>query len=115
VSRTGVKAGITPLVPKPLTSGAKAEGRFGKQDFGRHDCLAEQIEPSAQHDALPADREGRNTDFDDGVKPLGCSAIQFQHLGDLREHVVFAARLARAARCLQLFCAIVTSVPRTPA
>lgn len=26
-------AGITPLVPKPLTSGAKAEGRFGKQDF----------------------------------------------------------------------------------
>jgi Transposase DDE domain len=27
------KAGMTPLVPKPLTSGAKAEGRFGKQDF----------------------------------------------------------------------------------
>ena len=27
------QAGITPLVPKPLTSGAKAEGRFGKQDF----------------------------------------------------------------------------------
>ena len=27
------KIGITPLVPKPLTSGAKAEGRFGKQDF----------------------------------------------------------------------------------
>ena len=26
-------AGVTPLVPKPLTSGAKAEGRFGKQDF----------------------------------------------------------------------------------
>ena len=26
-------AGITPMVPKPLTSGAKAEGRFGKQDF----------------------------------------------------------------------------------
>ncbi len=24
---------MTPLVPKPLTSGAKAEGRFGKQDF----------------------------------------------------------------------------------
>ena len=22
-----------PIVPKPLTSGAKAEGRFGKQDF----------------------------------------------------------------------------------
>ena len=24
---------MTPLVPKPLTSGAKADGRFGKQDF----------------------------------------------------------------------------------
>jgi transposase len=27
------QAGITAYVPKPLTSGAKAEGRFGKQDF----------------------------------------------------------------------------------
>jgi transposase len=27
------KAGVTPIVPRPLTSGAKAEGRFGKQDF----------------------------------------------------------------------------------
>jgi len=26
-------AGVTPLVPKPLTSSAKADGRFGKQDF----------------------------------------------------------------------------------
>ena len=26
-------AGATPYVPKPLTSGAKADGRFGKQDF----------------------------------------------------------------------------------
>jgi transposase len=26
-------AGVTPIVPKPLTSGAKAAGRFGKQDF----------------------------------------------------------------------------------
>lgn len=25
--------GITPICPKPLTSGAKADGRFGKQDF----------------------------------------------------------------------------------
>ena len=25
--------GVTPFVPKPLTSAAKAEGRFGKQDF----------------------------------------------------------------------------------
>jgi transposase len=27
------RAGMTPLVPKPMTSGAKADGRFGKQDF----------------------------------------------------------------------------------
>ena len=27
------RAGITPFVPKPFTSGAKAAGRFGKQDF----------------------------------------------------------------------------------
>ena len=27
------RLGVTPYVPKPLTSGAKAEGRFGKQDF----------------------------------------------------------------------------------
>jgi hypothetical protein len=27
------RAGITPLVPKPLTSGGKAEGRFDKRDF----------------------------------------------------------------------------------
>ena len=27
------EAGITVTLPKPLTSGAKAKGRFGKQDF----------------------------------------------------------------------------------
>jgi transposase len=27
------QAGIAVTVPKPMTSGAKAEGRFGKQDF----------------------------------------------------------------------------------
>jgi transposase len=27
------RAGVTPLVPEPMTSGAKADGRFGKQDF----------------------------------------------------------------------------------
>jgi transposase len=26
-------SGVTPYVPKPLTSGAKADGRFDKQDF----------------------------------------------------------------------------------
>ena len=30
------EAGITPLVPKPDTSGARADGRFGKQDFVYH-------------------------------------------------------------------------------
>jgi hypothetical protein len=27
------EAGITPLVPKPMTSNARAEGRFSKLDF----------------------------------------------------------------------------------
>ena len=27
------QAGITPLVPKPLTSNSKADGRFDKRDF----------------------------------------------------------------------------------
>jgi hypothetical protein len=27
------QAGITVTLPKPMTSGAKAKGRFGKQDF----------------------------------------------------------------------------------
>ena len=31
--RACAQAGITTYVPKPLTSGSKAEGRFGKQDF----------------------------------------------------------------------------------
>jgi hypothetical protein len=30
------RGGITPSVPKTLTSGAKADGRFGKQDFVYH-------------------------------------------------------------------------------
>jgi transposase len=30
------EAGIVPILPKPLTSGAKAGGRFGKQDFLYH-------------------------------------------------------------------------------
>src|SRR5262249_45030733 len=29
-------AGVRPIVPKPLTSGAKADGRFGKHDFIYH-------------------------------------------------------------------------------
>ena len=32
-SRRATEAGITPLVPKPMTSNAKAEGRFSKADF----------------------------------------------------------------------------------
>lgn len=33
------QAGMTPLVPKPMTSGTKAEGRIGHQDF---DCISEE-------------------------------------------------------------------------
>jgi hypothetical protein len=27
------EGGVVPILPKPLTSGAKADGRWGKQDF----------------------------------------------------------------------------------
>jgi hypothetical protein len=43
------------------------------------------------------------------MEPLGHGAIRFLHLGDLREHVVFAVRLARtwsAARRLELLGAL---------
>jgi hypothetical protein len=30
------EAGMMPLVPKPMTSNAKAEGRFSKADFHLH-------------------------------------------------------------------------------
>ena len=46
------RAGITPFVPKPFTSGAKADGRFGKQDFAYipdrhvHRCPQASICPS---------------------------------------------------------------------
>ena len=36
------QAGITVTLPKPMTSGAKADGRFGKQDFVNH-ALVPQI------------------------------------------------------------------------
>jgi hypothetical protein len=32
-SRDISRLGVMPYVPKPLTSGSKAKGRFGKQDF----------------------------------------------------------------------------------
>ena len=43
------QAGMMPLLPKPLTSGAKADGRFGKQDFvhlperNTHRCPAGEV------------------------------------------------------------------------
>ena len=43
------KAGVTVTLPKPMTSGAKAEGRFGKQDFvylAAGQCLSLSRRPS---------------------------------------------------------------------
>src|SRR5512141_2620817 len=51
-------------------------------------------------------REAWRAGFDDRMEPLGHGAIRSRHLGDLRQHVAFPVRLARArtaARgCLQL-------------
>src|SRR5881397_1167686 len=41
-------------------------------------------------------REGWRAGFDNRMEPLGHGAIPFRHLGDLREHVAFPIRLARA-------------------
>jgi len=41
-------------------------------------------------------REGWRAGFDDGMEPLSHGAIRSRHLGDLREHVAFPVRLARA-------------------
>src|SRR5258706_8522455 len=41
-------------------------------------------------------RESGRAGLDDGVEPFGHGAIPFRHLGDLREHVAFPVRLARA-------------------
>src|SRR6266545_3837851 len=41
-------------------------------------------------------REGWRAAFDEGMEPLGHGAIRFWHLGDLREHLAFPVRLARA-------------------
>src|SRR5512135_3315366 len=48
------------------------------------------------HPVPGSGREGWRAGFDDGMEPLGHGAIRFRHLGDLREHVVFSVRLARA-------------------
>ena len=62
------EAGITAVCPKPLTSGAKAGGRFGKQDFvyqpgdrhlplpGRRDAHPALLQPRTRADAATAMR-----------------------------------------------------------
>lgn len=42
-------AGITVTLPKPMTSGAKAEGRLGKQDFAYIDSLDAYRCPAGEH------------------------------------------------------------------
>ncbi|MDR6926117.1 hypothetical protein J2Y56_002157 [Pseudomonas sp. BE134] len=51
------QAGITNFVPKPLTSGSKAEGRFGKQDFiyvaasdEEHEGVIDAMQARLEHD-----------------------------------------------------------------
>ena len=56
------EAGITVTLPKPLTSGAAAKGRFGKQDFtlcGRRRCLSL---PCRRALGLPLHQPGKGAD-----------------------------------------------------
>ena len=60
------ESGITVTLPKPMTSGAKAAGRFGKQDFvyvDRRRCLS-----------LPGRRDADLSLYDRGGRPLGTYA-----------------------------------------
>src|SRR5947209_7954065 len=47
-------------------------------------------------------RQGWRAGFDDGIEPLGQGAIPCRHLGDLRAHVTFPVRLARALAAARL-------------
>ena len=55
--------------------------------------------PSLAYAGIPyqsSRREDWRAGFDDGMEPLAHGAIQFRHLGDLREHGAFPVRLGRA-------------------
>jgi len=56
-------AGVTPIVPKPLTSGAKADGRFGKQDF------IYQPETDTGAGPLPNTKAGQRRNRDEPPRP----------------------------------------------
>ena len=66
--------GVTPILPRPLTSGAKADGRFGKQDFiyiaeqNAYRCPAGPV-ASPPHDH---DREGHDPASILGSRELHC-------------------------------------------
>src|SRR5919108_3164877 len=49
-----------------------------------------------RHPVPGSRREVWRAGFDEGMEPLGHGAIRFRHLGDLRKHVAFPVRLARA-------------------
>ena len=67
------QAGITTFVPKPLTSGSKAEGRLGKQDFiyliasDEYRCPAGQL------------LTRRHSSIEDGIRDL----VRSRGLGDV--------------------------------
>src|SRR5712691_7886124 len=65
-------AGATPIVPKPLTSGAQADGRFGKQDFDfyRHlsACFTCPLRPQCTPTKLRRIRRWENEDVLDRMQ-----------------------------------------------
>src|SRR5881296_2345836 len=77
---------------------AEAEGRIPRFELLR--ALEEADDLAALgirgHPVPGFRREGWRAGFDNRMEPLGHGAILFRHLGDLREHVAFPIRLARA-------------------
>src|ERR1700687_4892465 len=77
-----------------------AEGERGVPRFELLDAFEEADDSAVLgirgHPVPGFRREGWRAGFDDGMEPRGHGAIWFRHLGDLREHVAFRVRIARA-------------------
>jgi hypothetical protein len=87
-------AGVTPLAPKPLTSGAKADGRFGKQDFV--------YDPGEDVYRCPA-----------GVAGFRKQAMLFLQLFAARTELEVALWIERRSQCEKRFCRYAARLPRS--
>ena len=97
-----VEAGITVTLPKPMTSGAKSQGRFGKQDFA---YVAEKDVYRRAFDLWVLRRRARQEDtplLDDGVSEVPSAIAMHDRAGAAHPPLGTRARAGRrsgASRC----------------